>query len=133
MILVICLDQRGGTGFNHRRQSKDRLLRQRLLELTGDRPLWMNAYSARQFEETAPNIRVADNFADLAGEGEFCFVETLEPLGLLPGAEELIVFRWDKVYPADCRFSPETFGHLAEQEEFEGHSHACITLERYLP
>ena len=117
MILVICLDQRGGTGFNHRRQSKDRLLRQRLLELTGDRPLWMNAYSARQFEEAAPNIRVA----------------TLEPLGLLSGAEELIVFRWDKVYPADRRFSPENFGHLAEREEFEGHSHACIALERYLP
>lgn len=133
MILVICLDQRGGICFNHRRQSKDRLLRQRLLELTGDRPLWMNAYSARQFEEASPNIRVADNFADLAGEGEFCFVETLEPLGLLSGAEELIVFRWDKVYPADRRFSPETFGHLAEREEFQGHSHACITLERYLP
>ena len=133
MILMICLDQRGGISFNHRRQSKDRLLRQRLLELTGGKALWMNAYSARQFEEDAPNIRVADNFAALAAEGEFCFAESPESLELLPKAEELIVFRWDKVYPTDCRFSPETFGHLAEREEFEGHSHACITLERYVP
>lgn len=133
MILVICLDQRGGISFNHRRQSKDRLLRQRLLELTGGKPLWMNAYSARQFEEAATNIRVADDYANLAGAGEFCFAETPEPFELLSGAEELIVFRWDKVYPADRRFSPETFGHLAEREEFEGHSHACITLERYVP
>ena len=36
MILVICLDQKDGLCFNRRRQSKDRLLRQKLLELTRD-------------------------------------------------------------------------------------------------
>lgn len=131
MIFVICLDQKGGTGFNHRRQSKDRLLRKRLLELCAGKALWMNAYSARQFEEAAANIRVSDDFITLAGQGEFCFVETLCPEPLLPRAEELIVFRWDKIYPADRRFSPEAYGRLTEREEFEGHSHACITLERY--
>ena len=124
MILVVCLDQKDGMSFNRRRQSKDRVLRQKLLELCRGKTLWMSAYSARQFEEEADNIRADEEFLALAGEGEFCFAETVDVTPWLSRAEELIVYRWDKVYPADLCFSPA--GTLVHTEEFTGFSHEII-------
>ena len=51
MILIAAADDSYGMMFNHRRQSQDRVLRQRMLELTAGHTLWMNAYSAKQFAE----------------------------------------------------------------------------------
>ena len=45
MIAAVCIDDRGGMLFNHRRQSQDRLLREDLLAEAAGRPLWMNSYS----------------------------------------------------------------------------------------
>ena len=132
MILVICLDQKDGLSFNRRRQSKDRLLRQKLLELVGEGRLWMSPYSAAQFEESG-NLFIDEGDFEQAGEGDFCFAEARDILPLLSRVEELIVYRWDKTYSADLRFSPQSFGRLAETEEFAGYSHACILQERYLP
>ena len=53
MILIACADDNLGMLFNSRRQSMDRVLRARLLELCGAHKLWMNAYSRGQFDETA--------------------------------------------------------------------------------
>ena len=134
MILVICLDQKNGMTFNRRRQSKDRQLRKKLLELTGGKPLWMNAYSAGQFEEAAENLCVSEDFLHRAGEGEFCFAENADITPWLSRAEALIVYRWDRTYPADVRFSPSDFSEkTAQTEEFEGYSHEIIIQERYQP
>ena len=70
MIIVVCLDDHGGMLFNRRRQSQDSCLRGRVLELCGEKMLWMNSYSAEQFSEAAPNIRVAENFLEKAGAGD---------------------------------------------------------------
>lgn len=45
MIVMVCVDDKNGMMFNKRRQSQDRVLRQHMLELAGDKKLWMNAYS----------------------------------------------------------------------------------------
>ena len=50
MILIACVDDRGGIAFNHRRQSSDSVVRNRILELTAGSRLWMNEYSAKQFD-----------------------------------------------------------------------------------
>ena len=52
MILIVCVDDAGGLGFNRRRQSQDRALRARMLGKWGR--LWMNAYSAGQFAKEDP-------------------------------------------------------------------------------
>ena len=49
MIVMVCVDDKNGMMFNKRRQSQDRVLRQHMLELAGDKKLWMNAYSRKQF------------------------------------------------------------------------------------
>ena len=62
MIIIACIDDRGGMLFNRRRQSQDRLLRQDLLREAGARPVWMNDYTRRQFSDPAENLRTADDF-----------------------------------------------------------------------
>lgn len=80
MIIMICLDDRGGMLFNKRRQSQDVLLRQQILTETAGGRLWMNSYSAKQFaEESAANIVVDEAFMDKARPGDFCFIENVAP------------------------------------------------------
>ena len=59
MKIIVCVDDKLGMTFNHRRQSMDSALRQKLIALCGMNTLWMNEYSAKQFkDETASNIQV---------------------------------------------------------------------------
>ena len=69
MFLITEVDDSGGLLFNQRRQSQDRLLRARILDLTGDVPLWMDAYTAGLFELPSSNIRVALDLLDQAWSG----------------------------------------------------------------
>ena len=77
MILVICIDENGGMLFNNRRQSQDKILRERLLSLVKDNKLMMNSFSKNQFTEDMPNIVVSDYFLEQATGGDFCFVENI--------------------------------------------------------
>ena len=43
MKIVLCLDKSGGLLFGGRRQSQDRVLREKLLELVGDGKLFLGA------------------------------------------------------------------------------------------
>lgn len=134
MILIVCLDDRNGMGFNHRRQSQDRLLRARVLDRTAGAKLWMNDYSARQFAPLAPHIQVAEDFLDRAGPGDFCFVETTDPAPWRDRLEQVILYRWHRVYPADLRMALDLSGfRLDGQTDFAGSSHPIITEERYIP
>ena len=49
MIWIAIVDNSMGMLFNHRRQSRDRVLVQRILEITRGHALWMNAYTAAAF------------------------------------------------------------------------------------
>ena len=117
MIAIVCIDDKGGMLFNHRRQSQDRMLRADLLREAARRPVWMNAYSARQFGAPAENLRVVED-------------RDLSPLaGKLEG---LILYRWNRTYPADLYFTLSLEGWTLERrEEFAGSSHEKITKEVY--
>ena len=130
MIAVVCIDERGGTLFNHRRQSQDHLLRLDLLRETKGELLWMNGYTARQFKELPENIRIAEDFYLQAGEGEFCFFEDVDPVPFLDQAEKVILYHWNRHYPADRYFPQPLAGRSVERtEDFAGSSHECITKE----
>lgn len=131
MHLIVCIDDRLGMCFMGRRQSKDRLLRADMLELTGGAPLWMAPYSARQFEEAAENICVAEDFLSRAGAGEYCFCETNLPE---ENIENIVLYRWNRHYPSDQTF-PQALLEcrtLHERKEFPGSSHETITREVYV-
>lgn len=132
MRIAVCVDDQNGMLFNRRRQSQDRLLREDLLREAGDRPLWINAYSARQFGPLPPNVRTAEDFLEQAGPGEFCFVEDQDILPYQERIEGILIYRWNRRYPADTRFPLSLEGwKLERREEFPGSSHERITKEVY--
>ena len=132
MILIACVDDRGGMLFNRRRQSQDRLLRQDLLEEAGGRPVWLNPYSLKQFPDPPENLRCAEDFFRRAGEGELYFFEDTDPAPWLERAEGVILYHWNRRYPADLYFPLPLAGWtLVRREEFPGSSHERITKEVY--
>ncbi|WP_288682418.1 ribonuclease Z [uncultured Eubacterium sp.] len=130
MNVIICLDQNNGMLFNNRRQSRDRIVRKNILEYINGAKLYMDEYSFKQFsEDKADNIVVCDNFSNVE-DSDFCFVEkqniNTEQIN------KLIVYRWDKIYPADVRFDMDNVKlNLTETLEFQGYSHEKIVREIY--
>lgn len=132
MRIAVCIDSRGGMLFNCRRQSQDRILRQNLLLEAAGGPLWMSPYSLEQFGHPLEQIRTAEDFPCRAGPGELCFFEELDPAPWLAEAEAVILYCWNRTYPADRRFPLPLMGWTVERrEEFAGSSHERITKEVY--
>ena len=135
LILCVIVDDRMGLTFNHRRQSQDRLLRSRLLEETRGGRLWINHYTAEQFDAPlADNIIVDEDFLDKAEKEDFCFVENLPVAKYKNRIDKIILFKWNSVYPADTYFDislAEDGWKLKSVLEFEGNSHKKITREEW--
>ncbi len=126
------MDKNNGMLFNKRRQSSDRVLRERILALTKDARLWMNEYSAKQFAEDAI-ILVDERFLEKAGQKDFCFVENADIVPFADTIEMVIIYRWQTVYPSDVQFPSKVLEgkRLLCAEDFAGYSHAKITEEIY--
>ena len=135
MILMVCLDDNNGMMFNHRRQSRDRILREKMLQLTADTTLWMNEFSRRQFGQTeAAQICTDEDFLLRAEPGQVCLVENLPVQPVADQVEKVVVFRWNRTYPADQWLDLDLTQQpwqLFYQEEFAGSSHEKITMEVY--
>ncbi len=135
MNVIVCLDDRGGMMFNHRRQSRDQVLLEKVLSLTENAVLRMNPYSARLFpEQESSRIYAGEDFLNRSEPGDWCFVENCALEEWEGQIEALVVFRWNRVYPADQYFDlslEDGRWKLQETEEFSGHSHQRITMEVY--
>ena len=136
MILIVAVDEDKGMVFNRRRQSKDRVLRERILSLAKGGKLWMNAYTRRQFPEDAQGeIIVDEKFLEKAGFGDYCFLENIPASPYEDRIEKIILFWWNRKYPSDTWFDIDLEGggwKLSETREFSGSSHEKITEEVYV-
>ena len=131
MNLVLCLDDKNGMLFNHRRQSMDRILREDILAYTACKVLWISPYTAGQFAELPSHVQIADDPIGAAGEGEYCFSESNDWINAADRIRDIIVYRWNRVYPADVRFPQSELARrkLITTVEFVGSSHDRITRE----
>ena len=135
MKVAVCLDDKNGMMFAKRRQRKDSILRQELLNRVGESRLWMNAYSARQFADAEDRITVDEEFLLKAAQDDWCFVENVNLLDVAGQITELAVYRWNRVYPSDQKFPEELFAprwNLISRRDFAGNSHERITEEIYV-
>lgn len=133
MEIVVCLDENNGMMFNHRRQSRDRVVIDDILAQTQGRPLWMNDYSAPLFEG-AGNVHVSPHFLSEAPENAVCFVEDQVVAPIVKRIVRVVVYRWHRVYPADQYFDlalTDAQWRCVERVDFSGHSHDIITREVY--
>ena len=134
MKVILCLDDRGGMMFNHRRQSRDREVIGDILDMVGDGVLWMAPYSRMLFSESAPALRVEEDFLNLAEASDWCFVEDRALLPYEDRIEEMVFYRWNRRYPYDMKLDMEPLSHgfsLLDTVEFAGFSHEKITKEIY--
>ena len=128
MKLIVCLDDNNGMMFNKRRQSRDKILIENVLELCKGEKLYTSEYSAKLFPENS--VEICENPAET--NVGYCFAENFTVNEEY--VEEIIVYKWNRVYPADMSldidFSAEGFNSVSVCE-FEGSSHEKITKEVY--
>ena len=132
MYIILCIDERGGRTFMKRRQSQDRVLRERVLSLAAGHTLWMDTYSAKQFIEGGA-ITVDDHYREKAGLGDYCFVE-LGDIDLR-NCEGIVLYNWNRHYPSDVKWTADLAANgfmLTAQTDFAGHSHEKITEQIYM-
>lgn len=134
MIVILCVDNRGGMLFHNRRLSQDRVLRKHILADAKGGKLWMNAYSASQFEaEDQSQLIIAEDFLEQAGKGAVCFVENQDINPYAARIERLIRYCWNRDYPADVHFTFDLTGwRLAKETEFQGYSHEKLTRDEFI-
>ena len=130
MKLIVCLSDDGGMLFNQRRQSRDRVLIADMIRHVQNTTLWVDDYSAPLFGENAPTMRAVSAPAKEAQTGDYCFVERTPLPQNVDNVEELIIYRWNRLYPSDVFFTLDMSAfRLAESTEFVGSSHEKITKE----
>lgn len=134
MYLLVAVDDTGGMLFNGRRQTMDRAMREKLLEKTQGRLLYVAPYTAQLFSPEEQNrLHVSENFLKEAGAGDWAWTEKDDPTPYLHAIEKLILVRWNRTYPADSWFTLDLKSQwkLEQTEEFAGSSHEKITWEVY--
>ena len=132
MVLIMVTDCKGGVLFNGRRQSRDVLLRQRIMEITKGQRLLVTPYSASQFStEDQALLQVCSSPLDYASKEDFCFLEQVPDANYnFSNVRNIVLFRWDREYPADCFFQvPKSNWVLRQSREFSGFSHKRIIEE----
>ena len=127
MTLYICLDDRNGLRFNHRRQSRDAVVLEDIRSLCSGK-LLIQPFSEKLIREAEiPYVLPPEPAADF-------FAEDIPSDEILAGTGKLVIYRWNRQYPADVWWRPdlETLGFsLKEITEFPGNSHEKITREVY--
>ena len=136
MILIACVDPDNGMSFYGRRQSRDREVIRRIFEDASGSRLWMADSSYPLFSGLDDGrIQTAEDFLCRAGAGEHCFAEQLEKLPNPARLECVVLYRWDKRYPADSRFPADLEARgwrRIRTEAFPGYSHKTIEKEIYI-
>ena len=115
MILISCIDDRGGLLFHGRRLSRDRVLCQDVLRTCAGSPLWMAPGSRSLFSSLrdglSSSILTSEDFLAQAAPGEFCFLEDRPIRPFLDRVESMVLYHWNRRYPADLYLDLDTVQH----------------------
>ena len=125
MTIIFCIDESGGVAFNRRRQSRDSAVAADAIALVGT--LKISEYSAPLF--AGNSVETCDPLSETEGA---VFLERTDAAPLLDRADTLVIYNWNRRYPADVRFTadPAACGfELCEETEFPGTSHEKITRQ----
>lgn len=131
MTLIFCVDDNFGLMFNKRRQSRDSAVLDDIKNCFAGEKILISEYSEKLFNDAGVDYIVCESFENQDG---IYFIEDKYSPDLLSLANEVILYHWGKVYPADTKFDIELLGAdftLAEQSVFKGTSHNEIKKEVY--
>ena len=77
-------------------------------------------------------LSINDDFANKPKKNDICFVEHGVASALVSFADEVTIYRWNRLYPSDVKFDAdlEKMGfRLTLSTDFAGYSHEKITKE----
>jgi hypothetical protein len=127
--LIMCVSKNGGISFNNRRQSRDEAVCKDMIALSGGN-LFVAEYSAKLFDGIG-KVQICDGGKMPADQYYFAEKEMPEADG--PSISEVVLYHWNREYPADRFFDIDLKGfRLKESVEFTGKSHDCIRRERWV-
>lgn len=91
----------------------------------------MNNYSYKLYKDIDNgNIKVSENFLEQCTENDFCLVEDKLLNNYINKINNIIIYKWNRIYPSDLYFDINLTSNsweLLETKEFEGSSHEKIT------
>lgn len=132
MTLVLCLDGNNGMMFNGRRQSSDRVVDKCIIDLSTGGRLLVDTYSTKRF----PEALLIGHELNALKDDDVCFAENADIARIcIDHADRVIIYRWDKIYPADVYFSApltKPTWRKVKTEDLTGYSHKQITKEVYV-
>ena len=134
MKIIACIDDNNGMLFGGRRQSRDKLLIADIISnLYDGESLYVFDYSVSLFANFSDRIKIISDI-EQAGQNSAVFIEKEKASLFEPYANTIVIYKWNKVYPADFWFDVDLNNGdwtLSESYEFEGNSHKKITREVY--
>ena len=135
MKLIVCIDDNNGMAFHSRRQSSDRKVLLKIEELVKSKKVWVHPYSQRLLGNIDADICVDSHFLEVASGEDFCFAEVTDVTTCFSKMDEIVIFRWNRKYPADLHFPMQLLSEcwkMTSSFTFTGNSHTEITQETYL-
>lgn len=134
MKIIVCLDDLQGMAFGGKRQSRDRVVTADIATTTKGKKLYADEYSLPLLREGGAECESADS-CNCFGKEDYLFLEIRSPAEYVKSAEEIVVYRWNRRYPADIFFGIELLAEgfkLCEVEDIVGYSHEKISKEIYV-
>jgi hypothetical protein len=124
MKIIICLDDNNGMLFNNRRQSRDSVVLEDVFANLGSAQLNIFPFSQKLFEPFSDRVMVCTALT----ENNIYFVEDIDITPYEGQIKEIIVYKWNRAYPADfyCEIDFSAF-NMVSQTELQGSSHEKIT------
>lgn len=129
MNLIVCVDERNGMLFHQKRVSQDRLQRQDVYTYMKENPLYIKKKSASLYKHE--NIVIIEDFYKIVNIEGYCVVEEEIEETLLQKMNCIIVYCWNRHYPADTYFKIPNNFQCEQIKEFSGSSHKKITKKIY--
>ncbi len=133
MNVIVCVDDNKGMLFNKRRQSRDKAVIDKIINITKNNVLLITDFSQNLFGNTAAKVKIYDNPLVEAETDDYCFIENLAIKDYANKINKLYVFKWNRKYPHDSLLDIDLSKYrLLSSEDFTGNSHDNITLEVYI-
>ncbi|MBR3631345.1 MAG: hypothetical protein IKN55_12855 [Oscillospiraceae bacterium] len=133
MVLITCVDQKNGLSFNGRRQTSDSAVYADICNYAADHFCGIEMASSTMEAMSGYLRRIGSETNPAATEPKQArFAEMDDCQGLDTLYDTLILYRWDKTYPADTFLSIGLQHYrLIEKQEMTGSSHKTIVKEVY--
>ena len=135
MKVIVCVDDNNGMTFNNRRQSRDRSILLDIYHMLDGRKLFFTDFSKKLISEFGLwRIYISDDILEKATPDDYCFIEDRPLAPYADKINELVIYRWNRKYPADTYLDidpKELSLKLVSSEFIGGFSHEKITKEVY--